>query len=507
MRKIVTLFLLLPFVLSAQVKTLANLSRGQLYSYEEIYDFDNNIRGYILLFQTDKIAKETYELEYVVLDENLNKVTNGFLQEMKYESWLLSAGSINVEAQLYGTKLLLEFGDVIGGRPTFQRYRILDLKTNVMSDPFIFNKSEMKLNPKPSRKIKEMVDSVSEPIMILEGIGLLAKSAWVDKKEGHTKQYFARFDDNFKEMWRWVYDDEAVKTKHHNNPYPIRSDKDVVVFFNQFGASDYFNRENDYSLFFVSANTGELLNEYHLPDIDKFAYREIDTKITADKIVVMGDFSKKTNGGLIDDTHNIGLFQFEFDKKTGQLLNSQRMLWTSLADRIPINERGRVDKEGYMYIHKMLLLSNGNTIAVAETFGNKPVVTNNMYYLILDNKLQAKEVFEVSKFRNKFPTVDLHSTSIKAYGLFDFMTYQTMGDDEYLFYFSDNEKKSVNRKKNTLFGIVSYADGKFTRQTLDLKTETSTIHAMNAKKGYLLLMEDFDEEGKKSELRLEKINY
>ncbi|WP_264557898.1 DUF6770 family protein [Flavobacterium sp. N1718] len=348
---------------------------------------------------------------------------------------------------------------------------------------------------------------MSEPIMILEGIGMVAKASWVNKKEGRTKQYFARFDDNFKEMWRWVYDDEAVKTKHHNNPYPICSDKDVVVFFNQFGVSEYYRQENDYSLFFISANTGELLNEYHLPDVDKFAYREVDTKIIADKIVVMGNFSRKTKGGLIDDTHNIGLFQFEFDKKTGQLLNSQRMPWTSLADRIPIDEWGRVDKEGYMYIHKMLRLSNGNTIAVAETFRDKPVATNNMYFLLLDDKLQAKEVFEVSKFRNKFPTVNLNSSQIKEYGLFDFMTYQTMGDEEYLFYFSDNEKKSVNRRKNTLFGIVSYADGKFARQTLDLKTETSTIHAMNAKKGYLLLMEDFDEEGEKPELRLEKINY
>ncbi|HLN95072.1 MAG TPA: DUF6770 family protein [Flavobacterium sp.] len=506
MRKIVILFLLLPFFLSAQVRTLENLSRGQLYSYEEIYDFNNNIRGYILLFQTDKIAKETYELEYVVLDENLEKVTNGFLQEMKFESWLFTAGSINVEAQLYGNKLLLEFSDVLGGVGIFQRYRILDLKTNVMSDPFIFNKGEMKLNPKPSRRMRDAKETISEKTVIMDGVGLVVWSLSTNKKEGSTQQYIARFDDDMKETWRWVYDDEGVKNPRHNNPGFSQSDKDVVVFFNHFSnKSNAFI--NDYSIFILSTATGAVLNEYHLPDIEQYAYREIDTKLTADKIIVMGNFSKKTKGGFVDDTHNIGLFQFEFDKKTGQLLNSQRMLWTSLVDRIPINEWGRVEKEGYMYIHKMLPLSNGNIIAVAETFGNKPVVTNNMYYLLLDDKLQAKEVFEVPKFRNKFPGLDLHSSTIKAYGLFDFMTYQTMDDDEYLFYFSDNEKRSVNRKKNTLFGIVSYADGKFARQTLDLKTETSTIHAWNAKKGYLLLMEDFDEKGKKSELRLEKINY
>lgn len=507
MKRLLLLLIFLPVFVNAQVKTLSNLSRGQLYSYDEIKDADNNIRGYLLLFMTDKIAKETYELEYVVLDENLDKVTNGFITEMKFESWISDAKSIGVEADLYQDKLLLEFTDQFEGYGgAYARYRFLDLKTNKLSDPFIFNKGEMKLNPELNRKMKGYRDNISESVMMWDGIGMVVKSTSINKKAGLTEQYYVHLDENFAEKWRWTFDDEGVKNKRRNNPYALRSDDEVIVLWNRFSKQNGMNL-NDYSIIFLSSQSGKVINEFQLPDVDKFAYKPVDTKILDDKIILMGNFSKKTDYGNISDENNLGLFRFEFDKKTGRFLKSHYLNWPQIAGKIPVNEKGYVKKEGYLYIHDMLSLEDGNTVVVAETFEQQPVITNNMYFMLLDDKMNAKEVFEVAKFRNKFPGVGLHSSNIKAYGLFDFMAYQTMGDDEYLFYLNDNEKKSKNRKKSTLFGIVSYADGKFSRQTLDLKTETSTIYAMNAKKGYLLLIENFDEKGKQSELRLEKINY
>jgi hypothetical protein len=187
-------------------------------------------------------------------------------------------------------------------------------------------------------------------------------------------------------------------------------------------------------------------------------------------------------------------------------LSSDYLKWESLVGKLDINKKGYVKKEGYMYPHNMLLKDDGNIIVIAETFMQSPVTTNNMYFFELDNKLAVKQLFEVAKFKNKYPSTAAHSTTIKRYGYFDFMDYQVLGDDEYLFFLNDNEKNSRNRKASTLYGIVSYSDGKFKRQTLNLKTETSTIKAYGAKKGYLLLIENFDV-SKPAEFRLEKINY
>ena len=92
MKKIVLGILLIftQFVM-AQMVELSKLSTGKLYDSDVIKDEKNNIKGYFLLFESDKIQKETFILEYVVLDENLTKVTNGYIEEMKYSSLLLKA--------------------------------------------------------------------------------------------------------------------------------------------------------------------------------------------------------------------------------------------------------------------------------------------------------------------------------------------------------------------------------------------------------------------------------
>lgn len=104
---ILILFFLCFSVIQAQVIDLEKLSRGKLYSSDEIKDQNNNIKGYFLLFENDKVAKETYELEYIVLDENLTKVTNGFITEMKFESWIVSAEKIKATVSIFNNKLLI----------------------------------------------------------------------------------------------------------------------------------------------------------------------------------------------------------------------------------------------------------------------------------------------------------------------------------------------------------------------------------------------------------------
>src|SRR5690606_29147409 len=44
-------------------------------------DHTDDVFGYFLLYENDRKSKEIYELEYVILDKNLNKITsNTFVQ-------------------------------------------------------------------------------------------------------------------------------------------------------------------------------------------------------------------------------------------------------------------------------------------------------------------------------------------------------------------------------------------------------------------------------------------
>ncbi len=505
--RLLLLFLFFTAISSAQITDLNKLSRGRLYSYDEIKDVNTNIRGYFLLFESDKIAKETYELEYVVLDENLKKVTNGFITEMKYESWLIDADNIGVDVTLDRDRLLLEFTDQFeGGAGGYQRYRTLTINDNKLSDLFIFNKGKMVMNPKMDRKMSNYKDNASQTITAYEGVGMIVHSTMIDKKLGYNNRFLAHYDDGFNEVWRTVYYDPAKDTKKKRNIEYVKSDGDAIVMFNHYSKPNG-TWLNEISAMFFGSQDGKLRGEYVFPNTEKFAYKIVDCKLSDDKIVLYGNYSEKPEYGFVRDRFNLGLFMFTFDKQSAKLTDSKYLKWADMKGKLPVNEDGYVKGEGYLFVHNMLPLENGKAIVVTEAFQQQPVTTNNMYFFELTSDFKIGEVLAVEKFRNKFSGTAAVASDIKRYGAFDFMNYQTMGDDEYLFYLNDNEKNSKNRKKSTLYGVVSYADGKFKRQTLDLKTEDSRIWPMNAKKGYLLLFERFDDKKKSPELRLEKINY
>jgi hypothetical protein len=228
-----TKFLLLLFIISfavqAQITNLQKLSQGRYYSSEAIKDSNNNIKGYFFLFQTDKVSKETYELEYVVLDENLNKVTNGFITEMKYESWLIDAKSIDVIVTLYKNKLLIQFSDhfEVQTYATYRRYRILDLKSNKLSDPFIFNHGKMVSNPPNDRKLKNYDKVQSEEMRFCNEVGLIVDSRNLDRE--YENRYLALYDENNNEVWKTVYEDGADKKRMKSLTY-LNSDDEVLVF-------------------------------------------------------------------------------------------------------------------------------------------------------------------------------------------------------------------------------------------------------------------------------------
>jgi len=499
--KLLFFLLLLCFNTNAQITDLQKISNGKLYDEVEIKDENNNIKGYFLLFETDKIAKETYTLEYVVLDENLTKVTNGFITEMKYSSWLVSADVISVEVSIFNNKLLIQLSDNSDGIEFFKRYRILDLKTNKLSDRFIYNKDKLNINPVFDRTLKNFNENQTYNIIGLNNIGLVVDKSKIDKYD--DAKSLICYDENFNQKWKTDYNLEKTQFGYKELSL-IKSNEDYIVFFNHYTKASY---KPTVSIMLFSAKTGVLNNEYFFPNQDKNAYKVVDCSINNNQVILFGNYSKKSQFGHISDEENTGLFKIILDAKSGKVIKETYNNWANMASKFAIDKYGYIKKEGNIFIHNMLELSDNKIIVVCEAFSNSPIKTNNMYFLELSKNLDLTQVFEIEKFRNKFPGISDHSNNIKKYGLFDFMDYQNMGDDEFLFYFNDNEKNTKNRKKSTLFGIVSYSNGKFSKQSLNLKTEISTINAFSAKKGYILLSENFDEKDKPSELRLEKINY
>ncbi|HCC93983.1 MAG TPA: hypothetical protein DEQ26_06585, partial [Flavobacteriaceae bacterium] len=62
----------------AQVQNLKELSTGVLEQSSRLNDNDGNVIGYAFIFNKGLIKEDKFvQYEYVLLDNNLNKITNG----------------------------------------------------------------------------------------------------------------------------------------------------------------------------------------------------------------------------------------------------------------------------------------------------------------------------------------------------------------------------------------------------------------------------------------------
>lgn len=506
------LLYVLCFSMQAQISKLNEFSKGKFYSSDVIIDDNNNVKGYFLLFETDKVAKEKYELEYVVLDENLTKVTNGFITEMKYESLLINASSIDVGVSLSGkNKLLITFldnfknSDLIRPGINFMRYRILDLETNELGPPFIFNNDKLLVDPVFDRTTTNWRNNQSEFIRPYDKLGFVVNSIDYFKGRRVTERYLKCFDENLKEKWKFVYEvnpRNAIKTMGY-----LTSDEDVLVMLSQKARyreqRTLIEYQPEMSLMLIDSKEGTLRKEFIFPESSKISYSVKECKIRGDKLFVIGNYYTSDKYGILYNEKNLGLYSFVFDKSTGNLLSSDYLKWDSLKDKYEVDRKGYI-KRGFLFTHKMILKEDGDILVVVEPFLKKPV-TVTMLFFTLDSKLGIKDVFEVSKPRDESTG---KSGILKKPGEDDYLYYQNLGNDEYLFFLNDNDKVFYTRRNTqTKYGIVSYSEGKFKRQTIDFKTENSSIRAYNSKKGYMMLIENFDEKEKPTEFRLEKIHY
>lgn len=97
-----------------------------------------------------------------------------------------------------------------------------------------------------------------------------------------------------------------------------------------------------------------------------------------------------------------------------------------------------------------------------------------------------------------------------SYKAFDYYYFQKLDNDgNYVILYANNEKEGgrLKRKKDPswVLGIITYVDGEWEYDKLNLTTHDGMIVPIRAKNGSILLQEFSEKNG--VEMRLEKINY
>lgn len=523
MKKIFTLFLVLSATIAfSQIQQLSKLSEGKFIDSKIVYDDTEDVYGYFLLYEFDRKSKEVFELEYVLLDKNLNKVTSGrFIQGVyqnllkKFDVGLTFVKKTNNEIifGLYDT--MHEWLPVLHNLNS--RYRRINLDTFALSDEFAIlgNKPVVKkYKAGDVLKAKELFDNqtlwpLNSNHFVLFGsseykvpMASFSEPVKIQEKVDAGMKLISVVDPNLNVLWKKKVNsakDDYAKF------WPVASDKDVLVLKKQY-LKPKKGQFSEYEVY--NTTTGKLLTTLTNSN-GKYRMFNDEVKFSDNEIVFyMTLFELKTKNHTSDKC--IGYSKIVIDKNTGKELRTDYFLWENLKPHLPVKDiYGNIPKYGNVIINDFVYLKNGNTIAIAEGYDSgSNTKLLDLYVMELDPEMKVKYFQKVEKQPTSLKG-DYSGFGLQRENLFDYAYSQKLDNDgNFVFFYANNERDGGTRAKrknpNWVFGIITYVDGKFEYDKLQLTSKGSQIYPGKAKNGYIRLLEVSEND---SELRLEKINY
>lgn len=533
MKKIYTLLILLITTVSfGQVQKLAELSQGSMIGSQIIYDDDeDDIYGYFLLFQIDQHTKDSYTLEYAILDKNLNKVTSKRFKERIYQGFMAESEVKLFFVNKYNNEIVFGLFDDVESNfilppvedPRFIsdlgniRYRRINLDDFSISDEVIFLENKATYDPYKNQekmKFKEFRNHQTITPTETGAYVLFHKSKDIDDIKAfmlpHKYNKLAKggikkvslLNQDFKETWTTTINQNEDDLRAYTNR---GSDTDVLVLEKEKFTS---NQDDLWAYEIINLQSGEKTGDFKLVD-DNYFLKNYMIDFTADHVVF---FNYLYDNNKRKKEKELGYSRIVIDKKSGEEISRNNFLWEDLGDHFDVkNKFGKLKKYGNLYFEDFISLENGETIAIAEGYTFKrPNRILDLFVMKFDEDFKLDYFHKVDMIETKLKTKKMYSKYLEQYGLFNYNYSQKLDDDEnYVFFYTDNEQEGSRRKRNKKpkfnLGIITYVDGEFDYNKLQLTTENAQTTPVKAKNGSILLQEINEQTG--PEMRLEKINY
>ncbi len=515
MKKLLPLFLLFFICTNAQVKDLGELSSGKYLDSRIVYNDDgDDVYGYLLLYENDRKSKAVYELEYVLLDKNLNKLTSGTFVQNRFSSIIkISIGFSFVRKT--GNKLVIGIQDstnssMMGAVAEFNhRFRELDLESYTISDQFTMKDNRKTVqNESADSKVTwdDLQDNVemqpigSKNFLLFDQTEVSGaySGEYFEQKVARDIHSFKVLDKDFNEVWQYKFNDTGTKAFDMFEYYSSEGNDMILQRTNYEKVGKYL--ETYYDVFDLT--TG--VRRFSIEQSDGETLNNVQTiKYEADKLVVYSLLNKMNKKNMFYFFEVTGIAKITYDRTTGKKLSEEKFLWEGFADNLIIDEYGKIKFYGYLQFLNFRLSQNGHTTAIAEGYhpsNNSRIL--DLFVMEFDANMKLVYYKKVDKTKNE-SNIAAWGPTLKYYGAFDYLYSQKLEGDNYAYFYTDNEKKSTRNPK-WILGVITQVDGNYNYEKIPMTTEKGQIYPVKAKNGYILLREVAD---KKSTIRLEKINY
>ncbi|MBB1283915.1 hypothetical protein HRH25_05985 [Flavisolibacter sp. BT320] len=505
-------FMAFSLQLSAQKLTVDKVYSVKLRGSGTIQE-NEQIKGYYFLYQSDKIDKKTNEYTLQILDENLKnskdiKFTDSkdvVLLESSYNGDAISFLFYNDEENTLDYRLYN-----MEGKQTYTYTKILDKKSEA------YFKQALKTSSSEESENKNVFDIPKKGFLSITPL-----------RENKKYTYDINFYSSAKKK-SWTYD-PLEDGKFTQAQYLGANDSIALV--EVLSKEKLMSKEVESTILGISLATGKKVFEVRTQDGKHQLYpMNIYMLKDQNEFLITGLYYEGTERIMQDKSQGLGIWMMD---NKGKIVRSKYMSWTKdLGKHLTVNEKGRIEDMGYVYIHKLMQTEDGKIFAIGEGYkkvadgvgialniltqsysaGVTKLKVTNMMMLELSKDFDLTKAKIYEKNSNNFSLgtgsdfSSPHSLALfaKAYGAFDY-NYTQMGKNNASFNSAYTDYEKSKGYKGMVFHSINYNEGKITTDQINLKSEASQLVILPGKPGTVLLIEYFKKD-KKLEFRMEKLN-
>lgn len=520
MRALLYPFFFLLFTQSfAQTRDLVALAQGEFLGMNALFDENDNLFGYISLYDYGKSGAKTKKFEYVILDKNLNPFANntfqGDITAGDYFGYIHFDGSIVLsptridaslvkQSELFSpSAMVINLKDNTIKRKIYYDFDHGTFKEIERHDLWTENRKEFK-----AEKKQNGFNYISDVNEIKEG-GFLAHE-YDDYGRYVKNNRLMRFDENKKELWRYEYNQNGTKKesqiinfleKDEKYYYCLLWDRKKKADIGDYGMPTVW--AHTFHLLVLDMQTGKEVHKKEIADPENvlpmimryptYGYGMLDNDMTFDdKIVVVGRLS--------DELYNTGICRLLIDRKT---FSTDLKILTFKDDfkvHIPkINAKGFVETGYFLDPRDIFFMKDGSIGMLFEKY--KPPTeytaqkTTDLVYVYTDKNFKIAGVTVLEKEKSRWLNTD-------------YLFSQNINDgNDLVFFYRDYQKDDESKNRNWNLFINTLINGKFKQEMIPMSSkENFFIYPYIAKEGYILLHE-FNKKAKYNQIRLERLNY
>lgn len=515
--KISTLLLLFVLIagssIKAQTLNIEGLKRISPRNSGSIIS-NNEIKGYYFFYESDKISRKIREYTLTISDENLNIV-----KEISFED---SKDLFLMEASFNGTHLIFEYYE---SKENFLEYRTYDA-TGKMTMSYQHELSKKAARFFESKLSQSTEDTQNQNIFPVENKGFI--SCIPMRSDGDYTFEVSFYGTSKKQEWNYIPESE----NKFDQPQYLGSNDSIAVF-QMTSKKNLIGGKYENSILGIDLQKGKVAFQIQTDELDKYSFIPMNLATIPGKpgFVLTGSYYEPGDNVIKDKSLGLGVWVMN---NKGKLISSKYDGWASeIGKFLPVNAKGKVEDFGYLYIHKIVSTNDNKIFAIGE--GYKKVASalgiastvltqrrsdistmklkiTDMMLLEFDMDFNLKNATIYEKGANSmelpsgydFVGPQTMAYLAKMYGFFDYQFSQIEGDrSNFVIGYGDFVK--TEDFKGYTFNTLTYANGKITKDQLNLSGKAKYTWVFPAKTGSVVVFEYYRKE-KKMEVRLEKMN-